>query len=471
MRGLANALPVLAALFLCGAGCTLRGCSSGDPSWSDPEETDGLTASLGEYFARVHGFTLDDVHWGDLHGHSRYSYDAPPADTPEEALQYAKDPLRGDLDFVCLSEHAEMPPANQCPAEDADLWQSLRRLSREYSNENPAAGRPFVVFPGWEYTNTRGLAPLFGSEAGYGHKVVLFKGFDLLPPTRTAAWGIKGSGTGRIAGTARELWQDLDAWRPLFVGTEGTVLTIPHTTSMKGIAPPQDHRTDWDAMDPDFVRPVEIISKWGNTEGPPPAEAACVLDDTSSLVDYDAGEQDTRITIRALLYRKWVVEGDPCFRLAFVGGTDNHTGQPGNWEERQWGTDLALEHRGGVTGIVAAEITRDALWSGLWAGRTLASHSGPHRPRVLVAVHTGGRHVMMGGHAAHDGSARLRVLGGEEVQRLEVVLDGCLYESVESAVLDRTIPLAPGRHYLYVRAGRQDGEFRSFAWSSPVYLE
>lgn len=195
------------------------------------------------------------------------------------------------------------------------------------------------------------------------------------------------------------------------------------------------------------------------------------MDDTETLVDYDADEQDETITIRVLLYNTWVVEGDPNFCLGFGGGTDNHVGQPGNWEENQLGTGIMIEHRGGVTGIAAPALTRDALWSALWNGCTLGTHSGPSRPRVLAAVETGGRHVMMGGRIMQDGTARLRVLAGAEVERLDVILDGCLYESVNGDHLDRTIPLSPGRHYLYVRASRQDGEVRSQSWSSPIYLD
>lgn len=33
------------------------------------------------------------------------------------------------------------------------------------------------------------------------------------------------------------------------------------------------------------------------------------------------------------------------------------------------------------------------------------------------------------------------------------------------------IPLSPNRHYVYMRSTRPHSEFRSAAWSSPVYLE
>jgi hypothetical protein len=426
---------------------------------------------LADHFLREHGVGLGDVRWGDLHSHSTFSYDGRRAvHGPVEALAFAADPDRGDLDFVALSEHAEWPPEAQLPPGDADLWQSLLRVSREGSQPGEPGQRPFVVFPAWEYTNTPGLAPLLGSGSGYGHKVVLLKDTGVVPPTRTGAWG-PGSGTDLVAATATGLWANLAQWRPPTAGAEGGALTIPHATSMSGAMFLQDHRTDWSVTDPDFVRHVELLSKWGTTEGPPPPDAACELDDSDAWVDFDPAEHDPIATLRTLLHRVWVREGDRAFRLAFVGGTDNHAGEPGNWTPRQAGTGLAIEHRGGVTGIVSTAVDRDSLWSALWAGRTLAAHSGPVRPRLLVAAETGGEHVFMGGAAAHDGEVRIRALAGEEVRQLDVVLDGCLRERIEGSSLDRVIPLSPGRHFVYVRARTEAGDAPSYAWSSPIYLE
>lgn len=449
--------------------------------WACGQQGQDSTESLNEatialYFRSRFQLGLENVFWGDLHGHSLYSYDAAfgfcgLAKGPAEALEYARDPLGGALDFVSLTDHAEAPPHGLCPPEDSDLWQSLLRIGREAENEDPEKGRVFLVFPGWEYTNTRGLAPFLGSFQGYGHKCVLFRDPAKVPQTRAASW-MRGPGSRVLARDAWDLWAYLKEFRPVHTGDEGTALTIPHTASMKGVAFLQDHRSDWAAVDGDFVRHVELCSKWGSGEGPAPAAASCALGDVDELLDYDPQENDEPVTLRSLLYDRWVLEGNPDFCLGFVGGTDNHVGEPGNAVEMQCGTEAVLEHRGCVTGVAALALTRAGIWSALWNRHTLAATSGPVRLPLLVAAETGRGDALMGGQAAHDGSVRLRAWAHPAAQHLEVILDGCLYETAVGNVLDRLIPVGPGRHYLYVRAWREDSQgVRSQSWSSPVYLE
>jgi len=445
-----------------------------EEGWDARREPDRRDVSVEGYFRSRFGLGLDNVYWGDLHTHSLYSFDAPvwcrgPA-LPEDSCRFARDPEGGNLDFLSLTDHAEIPPARFLPSEDVDLWQSLLRISREFNNEDPAVGKPLIIFPGWEYTNTHMLRPWIGTDAGYGHKCVIFKDLVNVPPTRLTT-SFPGSGSEAVARDAAALGEGLADFRPPSPGSEGSALTIPHTPSMNGKLPSGDHRTDWNYMDEDFVRNVEICSKHGNAEGPPPIEITCGPEE--SLIDYIPDRNDETITLRRLLYQRWVRDGNGLFRISFVGGTDNHMGQPGNDVVRQCDpTGGVLPFRGTLTGIAAPTLTRDALWSGLWHRHTLATTTGPKRTPVLMAVETAGKNVLMGENGKHDGAVRLRVLAPSDVERIEVVVDGCLLFTVSGGILDEELALDEGRHYLYVRAARTEHEDPpSMSWSSPVYLE
>ena len=105
-------------------------------------------------------------------------------------------------------------------------------------------------------------------------------------------------------------------------------LTIPHTPAMAAPLPNGNHSTDWNVTDGDFVRNVEIYSKHCNAEGPPPM--GMDANGEGQLLDYISEKQDESITLRRLLHQRWILNGDRRFILSFLGGTDNHMGQPGN---------------------------------------------------------------------------------------------------------------------------------------------
>jgi hypothetical protein len=216
-------------------------------------------------------------------------------------------------------------------------------------------------------------------------------------------------------------------------------------------------------MDADFSRHVEVCSKWGCFEGPPPGAAGCPAEQPYK---YTASAEADPLAIRAVLYERWVEQGDARFVLGFVGGTDNHQGMAAN--------DIApqcqMNHFGTLTGVAASSKSRDAIWSGLWKRHTLASTTGVRVP-ALLAVETKGAHLLMGEQGSHDGTAKVRVLADAAVKKLELVVDGCLVKTVQSASLDESLTLAAGRHFLYARlwVDKGAGDSRP-AWTSPVYL-
>ena len=419
------------------------------------------------HFYQKFALTLNNIYWGDFHAHTSYSKDAADcgAENPSGALEFARAEDKADLDFTALNDHAEMVNMSALPSQDKDLWQSNLRISTQYNNENPSAGKVFIVFPGWEYTNTKGV-PSCTESTGYGHKNVVFKSLTDVADFRIGACSMP---PGRKAVNAQALWSDLSAFRSLAGSNEPKAFTFIHTPAHLG--PDQgttatNHITDWNAMDTDFTRHVEIISKWGNSEGPQPAAANCTQED--ALFEYEDAETLESNTLRNVLYQKWIIEGNSLYLLAFIGGTDNHKGHPGSWLEDY--CDPGMHYIGGLTGIASTTLTRDNLWSSLSIRHTQASSTGTKIP-LLLSVEAGGQYLLMGEHLSLSGGRiRIRALSSADVERIDIIVDGCVVANTAGSQIDRTFDLAPGRHFVYARA-RLQGQDRAYqAWTSPVYL-
>ncbi len=420
------------------------------------------------YFLNQFGFTLENVFWGEFHSHTKYSTDAAMcgALTPDKAYKYARDTAH--LHFVGLNDHAEEQNQKAIPKKDQKAglnnWQSVLKTGKKYNNENSSKGKVFIVFPVWEYTNTHGLPGVGGSVHGYGHKNVAFKNLnpDVLPPDEYGAFNVDSE---YLAENASDLWEKLDVYRPSCEACEGRAITIVHTPAHvgEGYGDAQDHRTDWSFMDRDFVRNVEIYSKWGSSEGPSPSGEGCPAEE---LFEYTSSEDGDPLSVRSALFRFWVQEGDGAFLLSFVGGTDNHMGQPGNASTNQ----CNFPFRGGITGIVAPSLTRNDLWSNLWNRHTLATSTGG-RMAMLMAAETNGNHFFMGDQGIPNETVRVRVLSTSDVEKLELIVDGCVHTTVTGYALDVILNLDSSRHYIYARASLHDttGDLLH-AWTSPIYM-
>jgi hypothetical protein len=443
------------------------GGSDADANADSDPDGDTVEQTVEEYFRDQIGVTLDDVYWGEFHAHTTYSIDAAGCtavyrdDTldPPDAYAFARE--TSNLDFVCLSDHAEEPNPTARPPEHRrdrlSVWQSEIRHAMDANVEDPAAPDALIVFAGWEYTNTAGGEGI-GSETGFGHKNVVFRDLDpeVLPEARYGAFLVDET---VVAEDATALWAAMDEYR-------GAAFTIVHTPAMIGGGEDSidNHSTDWDYMDSDFVRHVEVMSKWGTWEGNAPDAAGC--DDADVPLDAMPEITDEQRTIRTTLYERWIEEGDPRFVLAFVGGTDTHAGRPASEAIDECG----FPNHGGMTGVVASALSRNELWEALTLRHTLAATTGNQLP-VLLAVETGGTSLFMGEQGDHDGSMRVRVLAGAAADEVHLVVDGCLVTSVEAREIDVTLDIAPGRHFVYARAldVRSEDDHRQ-SWSSPVYL-
>jgi hypothetical protein len=414
------------------------------------------------YFLTEFQLDLTKIYWGDLHNHSNFSSDAALfcgqgiSLSPADALAYARDVAK--LDFVALTDHADMRSDIQGVADNWLRYQAIMNLM----NDEGA----FIIFPGWEYTNTVGLAPTAGSTTGYGHKNVIFRDLSGLPSKMVGAFDTVFSNEIVVAPSASDLWTALADYLPVDENTAATAATIVHTPAMhgKGTAA-HNHQTDFDSMHASFVRSIELYSKWGNSEGESPIPQ--IADGNDTLVDFEPENQVQEKTIRTLLYNEWVLDGNRDFVLGFCGSTDNHMGQPANAQTNQCG----FPYRGGVTGIAAPNLRRHDLWQAMFDRHTVAA-TADWRTGVLLAVESNGSHMLMGDVGSHNQSARVRILSDSGVDRVEVIVDGAVVAVENRCEADLTFPLENSNHYIYARAIRyQSSGSPQVSWASPVYLQ
>lgn len=182
-----------------------------------------LRAAAGELRAagppmRVHAEEPElATYWGDLHSHTRYSWDG----VGDGSFAYAR--YVSGLDFYAATDHAMVPDREGRPRGLAGhLWDVY--TARTERHHDP--GR-FVTLHAYECSM---ITP-------YGHHNVYFAGEPgpLLAPQETSL---------------PELWEAL---------TAGEALTVPHHT---GKFPPMD----WEAHDGAFRRNVELYSAHGLSE-------------------------------------------------------------------------------------------------------------------------------------------------------------------------------------------------------------
>ncbi|KPJ62047.1 MAG: hypothetical protein AMS15_05215 [Planctomycetes bacterium DG_23] len=200
-------------------------------------------------------------------------------------------------------------------------------------------------------------------------------------------------------------------------------LTIPHHPMAGG-------RTDWGYKNDEFERLVEIFSWWG------------------------CAEEGSEFSVQAAL-----AQGH---KLGFIGGTDNHFGQPGTGR-------TGAEDGAGLAAVFAQELTREAIFDALWARHCYATTGA----RMVLEFFVNGK--MMGEEIEVPSGGRseitARAAGTREIENLELIKnneviaskkgDGSVIEFRYEDKMSR-----PGDYY-YFRVLQIDGQR---AWSSPVWL-
>ncbi len=166
----------------------------------------------------------EQVYFGDLHLHTRYSNDASTfgtTRTPDDAYRYAKGEaiphlggieiqLTTPLEFLAVTDHAEnigrrQAGPNPGPNLGRDVWAEIVEAAvRHY------APGEFTTFAAYEWT--------VGTREGNLHRNVIFEGTDNLPFPFS----------GRDSQNPEDLWAYLDTQR-----TNGIeALAIPHNTNV-----------------------------------------------------------------------------------------------------------------------------------------------------------------------------------------------------------------------------------------------
>ena len=353
------------------------------------------------------------VWFGDLHVHSGEEHGSGRTcglGTLVENYQYARD-VAG-LDIVSITDH-DWQMAGE------DDW----RMRQEQMDEFNEDGH-FVVIPGYEWTSAK-----------YGHRNVYYRDtgwpwFDNNP----------GPGHNQISDESRS---PVDLWASLRE-CGASALTIAHHSSV-GFFP-----VDWSYRDPEFDRLVEVYSTWGNSEYYGAPFPGCASDRHEGLGALDA-----------------LLMGH---RLGLMASSDGHDGNPGNanWSHRQ----AHLHHRlgSGFIGVLANEMTREAIWDAMYDRRCYATTG----TRIGLSFTVNG--AIMGREiTARDGEARViqaEVTGTAPLQRLELVKSGEVVYEQQCRGMSESLDVAEadgeGPAFYYLRAFQTDGEM---AWSSPVWVE
>ena len=157
------------------------------------------------------------IYWGDLHSHTRHSWDG----VGDGVFDYAQ--YVSGLDFHAVTDHSRSPEGGLTRGLGPDVWTEYTEAVETHNDPGT-----FVTLHGYEAS----------FPAPYGHHNVYFRGSPgpLLAPDRV---------------TLPELWSALDA---------GEALTIPHHTGKF----PQPIGVD--DHDPELRRNFEIYSAHGLSE-------------------------------------------------------------------------------------------------------------------------------------------------------------------------------------------------------------
>lgn len=358
----------------------------------------------------------DRIFFGDLHTHAPGALDpghrphgpfmAHGVGTYAEAFRYARD-VSG-LDCVGV---AWFPPPQSIEAlwsvPRADDWEEYQEIIADYYE--PGAFAPLVAIE--------------LNDPTAGHRVILYPDEG------------KRVTTSRI----EEIW-------PALAGTGAVV--VPHHINVTSEGGYQNWRVqDWSRHNAEYQTVLEIAQNRGAFETDAPGGATVLGGGGASAQDALAMGH----------------------RLGFVGGTDSHHAQPGRNTCSMAGVDFHDHVTGGLTAIVAPELTRAALIQALKERRCYATTGA----RIVLDFRVDG-HGMGDEFTAGEPAVAVtaRVLGTAPLATLEMVCNGDVVFTQPGngrvAEIAETLPIAGDQtSYLYLRVTQNDGHV---AWSSPIWV-
>lgn len=360
------------------------------------------------------------IYFGDIHVHSG---EAPSGrhgcgcGTIKDNYLYARDAAR--LDFFCLTDH----DYDIC---EQRFWEMYKQAAAHYDQP----GR-FAALLGFEWTGVM-----------YGHRNIYYRGLE--GPMLNACPSGAGGRWNKANPTPAQLYAGLRK-------AKLPVLTIPHH-------PPYGyHPFNWETLDVQMDRLVEIYSTWGSSEygGSPYAN---IGSDTYEDLFVD----------RAL------ISGH---RFGLVAGSDGHDGCPGfaNWpglETRNVHPHLIHSLGSGRTAVFSDDLNREAIFDALYARRCYATTGEAIVLRFAIEDHTMGQEI-----AVQDLPERpklqISARGTTALTKLQIVKNGRLLTSVDvrqvqeelEIIDDRFDPRRP--NFYYAKVTQRDGEM---AWSSPIFI-
>ncbi len=399
----------------------------GRSTWTPASPGDGwLQADGASHPIRVHASKpTERLWWGDLHAHSRLSKDG----LGDGDFAWARDV--SDLDFYASTEHAET--IDNTPLYE-DAFESVKQRVIDFYDPGS-----FVTLLAYEC----GLST--------GHHNVYFRGLDAVPIPAPD-----------VNHNAQELWTHLD---------RGTAFTVPHTLGItfrgNNIGapgpelqePPQGHdgsgrtgpNVDWTLPQDDELRPMlEIYSHHGQSE----------YFDTHDALAHEQTTFSNSQSVSGPHYARdaWAAG----HHLRVIASSDNHDARPG------------LAHRG-LAAVWAPELTREAIFDALLAGRTY----GTTGERIVLGFDVEGE--PMGGTVNASGgiSGSVSIRAPRNIELAQVMAwDGSDWVAVAmwtdlGRQLDESFsdPQARAVYYLRTELVGETGGRVSRAWSSPVWVE
>jgi uncharacterized protein DUF3604 len=217
----------------------------------------------------------------------------------------------------------------------------------------------------------------------------------------------------------------------------------------------------WDYDAPSNMKLAEVYSCWGAHE-----YENCALP-SYGLTSIPEGEKDKN-TIHELLNNG--------YRCGLVAGSDSHSGQTG---KTKW-LRSKQRYKGGLTAVLAKDLTRESLWEALNARRVYATTGA----RIYLDFKING--ALMGSEIKlKKGSAlniSLKVNGTETTFLTQIIKNNKTWKSFDVATYP--YPPEPGREGIlekviieesiqesacyFLRVTQIDGEI---AWSSPIWVD
>ncbi len=325
---------------------------------------------------------------------------------PEEVYAFGRD--EAFLDICALTDHTEFYLTER-------LWEYLTNVTNDFYEP----GR-FVTLVAQEWTNFR-----------IGHRNIYHRG-DSAPFIRA---------TDPVWGKLPKMFE--------FARKHGA-LVVPHHSAAAAMG------VDWSiGHDPEVERLVEIYSCWGNSErsgadgNPLPIHKAI------------GGEKQGSFVVDAFALGR---------KFGIIASGDVHDGRMGDClsEYQAMPKNYKYGRPGGLVGVWAPELTREAVFEALWNRRVF----GTTGKRIFLTFEIAD--APMGSMITGQGEFPVTVHAVSQVPitRMDLVKNGRDFKNHSPGTREVSwefsiTPTGPSDSY-YVRLACEDGEM---AWSSPIWIE